>query len=231
MNVNIIELKNKQLIRSADLDAFFSEIDSESYPVIFMPAFGDTEHKLHQAGILASEGFEEKALSLIEDVQAFHADLVQQFLAQNPGPKNTLIAESCANKFSQIASRVATFLKYSGRQKNFTPGLSDAVTAAGEQISSYTVAQLGLTKSLMTHYIDARKLIKTNADYGDAQLNFTLTFQKAASLETVIKDGFIPVMGKSYGEAPDNTTTRLGPSQTRQSMDAIQAAFGGFQHE
>lgn len=225
MDVSIIVLENDRLTDWKDLESVFSKIDSETYPVIFLPAFGDTEQKLLETGVLAAEGFPQKAQNLFSEIKSCHLDIIRQFLEQNPGHKNSLISESCSNKLNQITSRVSTFLKYAERQQALTPGLSDAVTAAGEQLSSYIFAQLGLSKGLMTHYIDARKLIKTDTGYGNANPKPALIRQKTGSVETVLEDGFIPVMGKSYGEGPDKTTTRLSPENSAQVISIIRRAL------
>lgn len=225
MDVSIIVLENDHLTDWEDLESVFSEIDSETYPVIFLPAFGGTEQKLLETGILAAEGFPQKAQNLFSEIKSYHLDIIRQFLEQNPGHKNNLISESCSNKLNQITSRVTTFLKYAEQQQDLLPGISDSITAAGEQMASYIFAQLGLTKGLMTHYIDARKLIKTDASYGNAAPDEALIRRKAATLETVLEDGFIPIIGKSYGEAPDKTTTRLSPENSAQVISIIRRAL------
>ena len=77
----------------------------------------------------------------------------------------------------------------------------------------------------MTKFIDAKKIIKTDAEYGKANPNRTLISQKLGSLETVLDSGFTPIIGGFYGEAPDGTTTTLGFEGSDYSASLIGGAI------
>ena len=93
------------------------------------------------------------------------------------------------------------------------------------QISSYLLAQCGLATDQLTQFVEAKKIIKTDKNYGNAHPNLALINQKIGSLETILDGGFTPVIGGFYGEAPDGTTTTLGFEGSDYSASLIGGAL------
>ncbi len=185
-------------------------IKKYEYPVVVVSATARTTRQLVDAGKLAASGKLDEAMAISEDIKERHAAIVHQFLLANPHEKNALIEESCIVKLNQKIDRLHTFLKYAAKQGELKAGMQDSIAAIGEQISSFLLAQCGLALGLLTQHIDAKKLIKTDANYGNAKPNTMLISQKIGSLETIMEDGFTPVIGGFYGEAPNGTITTLG---------------------
>lgn len=185
-------------------------IKSYEQPVVVVSATARTTRQLIEAGILAATGETDKAATIAADIRRRHSEIIDAFLEENPHPKNELIRKSCLNKIDEISGKLAKLLQYIEKLRALSPQMKDAVASLGEQLSSYLLAQCGLTLNLLTQHVEARKLIKTDAQYGGASPNLPLIIQKCGSLETVMKSGFIPIIGGFYGEAPDGTITTLG---------------------
>lgn len=210
MDIHVLKFGGSSMIDSKAWKQVLEIIKNYEYPVVVVSATARTTRQLIEAGHLAASGELDEAMSIAEEIKVRHADIVHQFLLENPSPKNALIEESCTLKLNQIINRLHTFLKYAAKQSELSAGMQDSIAAIGEQISSYLLAQCGIALQLLTQHVDAKKLIKTDLNYGNAKPNTLLISQKIGSLETLMEDGFTPVIGGFYGEAPNKTITTLG---------------------
>lgn len=180
------------------------------YPVVVVSATARTTRQLVEAGNVAAEGKLDEAKKISTEIKNRHEQIVQDFLSNNPHAKNDLIRESCLKNTKAKIGKLNKLLDYTERQGTLSPKMKDAISAIGEQISSYLLAQCGLALDMMTQHIEARKIIKTDNEYGQANPNFFKITQHSGSLETVLENGFTPIIGGFYGEAPDKTVTTLG---------------------
>ncbi|MFA5668255.1 MAG: aspartate kinase [Balneolaceae bacterium] len=210
MDIHVLKFGGSSMIDSKAWKQVLEIIKNYEYPVAVVSATARTTRQLIEAGHLAASGKLDEAMGIAEEIKIRHADIVHQFLLENPSHKNALIEESCIQKLDQIINRLYTFLKYAAKQGELNAGMQDSIAAVGEQIVSYLLAQCGLALQLLTQHVDAKKLIKTDNSYGNAKPNTLLISQKIGSLETLMEDGFTPVIGGFYGEAPNNTITTLG---------------------
>ena len=90
------------------------------------------------------------------------------------------------------------------------PPLQDEIVAYGEQLSSQLLAAVLRENGLPARYVDARRCIKTDDNYGSAApLPET---QRATHVELVplIEAGEIPVLGGFIGSTAKGVTTTLG---------------------
>lgn len=185
-------------------------IKEYEWPVVVVSATAKTTRQLVEAGDLAARGKLDKAFAISTSIKERHHEIVADFLDENPHAKKKLIEDSCNKNTEAKISKLNKLLTYTERQGELTPQMKDAIAAMGEQISSYLLAQCGLALDMMTHHIEARKIIKTDNEYGKANPNIFQISQRCGSLETVLESGFTPIIGGYYGEAPDKTITTLG---------------------
>jgi len=201
-------------------------ISNYEYPVVVVSATARTTRKLVEAGNLAAKGKLDEALEISKSIQKRHNQIVADFLEENPHAKNKLIKDSCTKNTEAKIGKLNKLLTYTERQGVLSPQMKDAISAMGEQISSYLLAQCGLALDMMTQQIEARKLIKTDSEYGKANPNRLLINQHCGSLETVLESGFTPIIGGFYGESKDKTVTTLGFEGSDYSASLIGAAIG-----
>ena len=185
-------------------------INNYEFPVVVVSATAQTTRKLVEAGQMAAVGKMNEAHSISEQIKQRHNKLVDDFLEENPHQKNKLIKDSCAKNTEAKISKLNKLLTYAERQGSLSPQMKDAIASTGEQISSYLLAQCGLALNMMTQHIEARKIIKTDAEYGRANPNILEINQRCGSLETVLESGFTPIIGGFYGESSQKTITTLG---------------------
>lgn len=201
-------------------------ISNYEYPVVVVSATARTTRQLVEAGNLAAKGKLEEALEISKSIKERHNGIVADFLEENPHAKNKLIKDSCTKNTEAKIGKLNKLLTYTERQGTLSPQMKDAISAMGEQISSYLLAQCGLALDMMTQHIEARKLIKTDSEYGKANPNRLLINQHCGSLETVLENGFTPIIGGFYGESKDKTITTLGFEGSDYSASLIGAAIG-----
>ncbi len=200
-------------------------ISNYENPVVVVSATVKTTRQLIEAGTLAGSGKLDEALEISKSIKERHLEIVSDFLEQNPHAKNKLILESCEQKLDQKIGLLNKFLTYSEKKGELTPGMKDAIASIGEQISSFLLAQCGLATDQLTQFVDAKKIIKTDNLYGNANPNTGLIHQKISSLETIMDGGFTPIIGGFYGEAPDGTITTLGFEGSDYSASLIGGAI------
>lgn len=200
-------------------------IKKYEYPVVVVSATARTTRQLIEAGKLAASKELDKAFEISASIKERHLGIVQDFLTENPHAKKRLILESCEQKLEQKIGLLNKFLTYTDKVGELTPAMKDAIAAIGEQISSYLLAQCGLATDQLTHFVEAKKIIKTDSNYGNAHPNLALLNQRIGSLETIIEGGFTPVIGGFYGEAADGTTTTLGFEGSDYSASLIGGAL------
>ncbi|MFN1836186.1 aspartate kinase [Balneola sp. MJW-20] len=201
------------------------EIISEyEYPIVVVSATARTTRQLVQAGKLASSGDLEDALKISNEISVRHKAIVHSFLEENPSDRKDLIWESCIKKVDEKVHKLNKLLSYAAKEGALSPQMNDAIMSIGEQISSYLLAQCGLAAGLLTQHVDARKLIMTDNRYGNANPNLMLINQKCGSLETMMEDGFTPVIGGFYGESAEGNISTLGFEGSDYTASLIGAA-------
>lgn len=210
MNISVLKFGGTSMNDHQTWKQVLDIISKYEYPVVVVSATANTTRQLIKAAKLAELGDLNDASGILEDIRTRHRNLVSQFINEHPHPKNNLIKESCFKKVDEKLSFLSKLLEYTSKKQLLTPPMQDSIAAIGEQISSYLFAQCGLATNQLTQHIDAKKIIKTNTEYGSANPNRLLINQKSGSLETILENGFTPIIGGFYGEAPDGTTTTLG---------------------
>ena len=200
MQINVLKFGGTSMADHQTWKQVLEIIDNYEFPVVVVSATARTTRQLVEAGNLAAEGKLDEAIEVSKAIQDRHSKVVSDFLEENPHAKNKLIKESCTKNTAAKISKLNKLLTYTERQGTLSPQMKDAISAMGEQISSYLLAQCGLALDMMTQHIEARKLIKTDTEYGRANPNMMQINQRCGSLETVIESGFIPIIGGFYGE-------------------------------
>lgn len=226
MQINVLKFGGTSMADHITWKKVLEIIKDYEWPVVVVSATARTTRQLVKAAQLAASGDIDGAFEISESIKKRHQEIVENFLQENPHAKNGLIKESCIKNMDAKIGKLNKLLTYTSRQGELSPQMKDAISAMGEQISSYLLAQCGLALDMMTQHIEARKLIKTDNEYGKANPNKMLINQHCGSLETILENGFTPIIGGFYGEAPDKTITTLGFEGSDYSASLIGGAVG-----
>ena len=172
----------------------------EKITVVFSAFGGVTDHLIKIAQT-ASNG-NEKYLSLFLQLQARHVEAVQQLMKK---PKQAAIEKSLISEMGVLGE----LLKGIYLVREASPRTMDYLLSFGERCSNYIIANYFAQQGLKAEYVDARKIIKTDKNFGNAKVNFKLTnetihdYYKERTSKLLVVTGFI---GSDIG----GLTTTLG---------------------
>lgn len=225
MDINVLKFGGTSMADHKTWKQVLEIIKTYEYPVVVVSATARTTRQLVESGRLAAEGKLEEANTIVTDILLRHQTIVLEFLKENPHAKHKLIQDSCFRNMDAKIHKLKKLLEYTHKTGELSPKMHDAICSMGEQISSYLLAQCGLALDMMTQHVEARKLIKTDQEYGKANPNMFKITQHCGSLETILESGFTPIIGGFYGEAPDKTITTLGFEGSDYSASLIGGAI------
>ncbi len=137
----------------------------------------------------------------IEEVENYHFQLIDELFGENSNPIKTILTpifENLKNKFSE-------------EEKNSFDFEYAQIVSLGEIISTQIVNSFLKIDGLNSNWVDARKLIRTNHNYREAEIDWNKT-------EMLIREGFLPnfdqfdcqITQGFIGHTSDNFTTTLG---------------------
>jgi len=106
------------------------------------------------------------------------------------------------------------------------PPLQDEIIAYGEQLSAQLLAAVLRENNLTTRYVDARRCLKTDDNYGSAMPLPETTAATRAELMPLLEAARIPVLGGFIGSTGNGVTTTLGRGGSDYSAAIIGAALG-----
>jgi aspartate kinase len=105
------------------------------------------------------------------------------------------------------------------------PPLQDEIVAYGEQLSSQLLAAVLRENQLAARYMDARRCLRTDANYGNAAPLPETAAATQAELLPLLKASRIPVLGGFVGSTGNGVTTTLGRGGSDYSAAIIGAAL------
>lgn len=172
----------------------------EKITVVFS-AFGGVTDQLINIADTAARG-DDKYLSLFIKLQARHIEAIQQLINKS---KQNKIEKALIGEMGVLGE----LLKGIYLVREASPRTMDYLLSFGERCSNYIISNYFSQIGLNAEYVDARKIIKTDKNFGSAKVNFKLTnetihdFYKERKSKLLVVTGFI---GSDIG----GLTTTLG---------------------
>ena len=179
--------------------------------IVVITAFDQTHNKLLAITDTAISGNLDAAHALCDEIYDLYYDFIQQAPNSHPNPKNTLILENTDKKLEEYTFRLKKLLGYADKIRAHQDRWVDSILPIGDQMAAYVFSQTALSWGILTQYVEATKLIKTDNEYGQANPNTMSVYQHCGSLETLIENGFTPIMGGGYGISLEHSMSQLGP--------------------
>ena len=178
--------------------------------VLIVSAMGKSTNSLESYLQCQEAGQQEQAEAELQKLKSFH-----QYLAEEVGIWTPALAEALASEWERIAA-IDSAWSYGRRY--------DATVSAGEIISSLILTAALQSAGVSAHWLDARQLVKTNADHRRAIVDWeateeAMTAQLANEPGIYVSQGFIAA-------GPDQQTTTLG----REGSDYSAAIFAYALH-
>ncbi|PYS22479.1 MAG: lysine-sensitive aspartokinase 3 [Acidobacteria bacterium] len=106
-----------------------------------------------------------------------------------------------------------------------SPPLQDEIVAFGEHLSSQLLAAVLREVGLAARYVDARRCIRTNEDYGNAAPQPGTNEATTAEVSPLLHAAKIPVLGGFIGSSDNRVTTTLGRGGSDYTAALVGAAL------
>ncbi len=175
-------------------------------------AMGGVTNQLLKAGALASTG-DTSYFDIIKGIEDRHFTVVRALIDVKAQSKVFANIRTIINELEDLLKGVSLIREISERT-------SDLIVSFGERLSTTLIYEILHAQGVDCQFLDARKVVKTDANFGMAAVNFTETnrliqayFAKTKSLQLIT--GFI-------GSTEKGETTTLG----RGGSDYTGSIFG-----
>lgn len=187
-----------------------------SFAVVFSAMSGVTNALLEAGATAASKKTLEP--TIIEEIEARHFEIIRHFIPVTAQSQVIALIRTLVNELRDV-------LKGINLIHEISPKTSDLLVSFGERLSSALISAILTQRGLPVRFVDARDLVKTNSQFGKAEVRFEETnaliqrYFEAHMDEIALITGFIG--SNSAGE-----TTTLG----RGGSDYTASIFGAALH-
>ena len=135
--------------------------------IVVVSALGGITDLLLKCSQLASEG-NENYKEQLADIEQRHLQAARELIPIHHQSSMLSFVKTQCNEIEDICNGIFLLKELSERTK-------DRMASYGELLSSRIIASALQADNIETHWVDAGKLIITNADYGNAVVNFPFT--------------------------------------------------------
>ncbi len=171
--------------------------------LVVISAMDKTTNHLENLAHLARDGKEEAALAQFGKIQRFHLEMVRELFGEE-SPAIEKKVEAFLLKIERIVSGILML-------EEFPPRTYDRIVSFGELLSTTIVAEYLKWIKQDCSWIDARDYLKTDANYKQAGIIWSLTEANIRTMvEPLVRSGRVVVTQGFIGSTTDGKTTTLG---------------------
>ncbi|MCS7004240.1 MAG: bifunctional aspartate kinase/homoserine dehydrogenase I [Cytophagales bacterium] len=178
-------------------------VQSKPQPcVVTVSAFGGTTDKLIQTAqqaALRQESYKES----LKEIEKRHLDAVNELIHASRRSGVIAKVKEMLNELEDVLQGIYMLRELSARTQDY-------VMSFGERISAYIVAETFVEYNIEAISVDARQLIRTNADFGNAKVDFKTTNQLIQSFFNDSNKNVLKVVTGFIGSTAQGETTTLG---------------------
>jgi len=165
-------------------------------------AMNKTTDSIIECFTTAQEKGLDASFIILKDIEKLHFDTAREFLDGE-------VLQHSLQKLNILFSEFRSLIKGIALLKACSPRSKDALLSLGERLSTTLLQARAEARGLKSRWVDARLLIKTNSDFGNAKVDFAATSEavkkeiKLGKGELIITQGFI-------ASDQEGVTTTLG---------------------
>ena len=184
--------------------------------IIVISAFSDVTRRLDKALTLAFQQDLQSSLDMIDEIMAYHIEL-----------SNILLKESSffhqeLEKISSLLSRLAKGVTLT---KEISPKTRDLFLSQGEIMAIQFVNNLLVSNDIRVHMLDARSIIITNNEYGNAKpLEYQIQYKVQEIFPKVI-DNDVMIIAGFIGSSESGDVTTMGYESSNLTASIIGSMF------
>ncbi len=185
-------------------------------PVVVVSAMSKVTDRLVETGRLAADRRGDEAAQILSELLTRHLTVASSLVS---GPALTTLTEQLTADFTALMAQVAEW----AAQGDVSPAATDIILSAGELASSRMVAAAFVERGVPAAWVDARRVLVTDAEHTMAAPDTDATAERSRSeVATRTAAGEVPVLGGFIGATSEGATTTLG----RGGSDYSAAIFG-----
>ncbi|MEJ2247978.1 MAG: aspartate kinase, partial [Acidobacteriota bacterium] len=190
-------------------------------PAIVASAMAGITDTLLDTAQLAVERETDKVHVNFETLKQRHLDVADSLIADSER-RNKLIDSQ-----SEIFDKLANLLRGVGLLRELSVRSLDAIASCGELLSCQQIAAILNDKDIAAEFIDTRTVVRTNASFGEAVVDFAVTNDRIRkTLLPLVEKNIIPVVTGFIGSTEEGITTTLGRSGSDYTSSIVGAATG-----
>jgi aspartate kinase len=208
------------IVRAARQAAIQPESQDWRGPIVVVSALGGATDKLLQTASEARAGNVASAMDVLRQLRERHHRVAEIISADG---ERGAVRRAIDDEFDEL-ERLAGAL---GVLREATPRWLDTIAAAGEILSSRLVAAALASHGLAASWVDARKAIVTGPEHTAAPPLMPETAAAlAATVDPLLAERRIPVLGGFVGATREGVTTTLGRGGSDYSASIVGACLG-----
>ncbi|MGD8427721.1 MAG: aspartate kinase, partial [Balneolaceae bacterium] len=147
-----------------------SEKNKDHRPVVVVSAFGGVTDMLDEAIVKASQG-DESYRNILDRLEDRHNDVIKELVSIQNQSHTLAQFKMMFNELDDVLHGVSLTREMTDRTRDFVLGF-------GERFSAFVISEYLKDQGLPARYLDARKVIKTNKQFGAARVLFEESYQK-----------------------------------------------------
>ncbi len=167
--------------------------------IIVVSALGGTTDALLNAGLMAAAGNEQYKEEL-QHIEQRHLDTVKLLIPVQQQSSVLSMVKKLCNDIEDVCNGIYLLGEFSARTR-------DRIASYGELTSSQIIAAAFNGAGVTAAWKDARTLIQTDANFGNATVNATATRKQITGYITTCKDSLLILPGFIAADANNETTT------------------------
>lgn len=179
--------------------------------IIFSAFYGMTDKLLNTSSLAAA--YNEDYTDALEEIEKYHISLVQALIPAQEQSHVLANVKMMINDLDDVLRGVYLLKERSERTK-------DLILSFGECLSCYILTEIFKSEGVAADFVDARKLVLTNDNFGSARVDFEKTYENIRQHFAQV-DKLQVVTGFIAATAQGETTT-LG----RDGSDFTASIFG-----
>jgi aspartokinase/homoserine dehydrogenase 1 len=191
------------------------------YPVLVASAMGGVTNILLDTAELAVQRETVSVDANVRTLREKHTAVVEALVKQ-PARQKQLLEEQ-----SRIFAELSNLFHGVSLLRELSFRSLDAIASFGEILSCLQITSILNDCGIRAEYVDSRRLVRTDAHFGAAAVDFSYTNEKIReTLLPLVRDGVVPVVTGFIGSTEDGLTTTLGRSGSDYTGSIVGAALG-----
>lgn len=189
--------------------------DGEEIRAVVFSAFKDVTDTLESAASKAAAG-DESYRTLLQEIESRHINCIKSLLGVREQSKTLTQFKLEFNELDDVLNGVYLTRELTERTFDFIKGF-------GERFSAYIISQYFASEGMNVAYLDARKIIKTDANFGSARVLVDETFSEITNLFNA--DDAVQIVTGFIASTQNGTSSTLGRGGSDYTASLIGAAL------